>query len=51
MADESDDCFSNTLRCVAHVSRGPKLFSVLARGGIVLSSTSDRGKKRGDKRV
>lgn len=51
MADESGDCFSNTLRCVAHVSRGPELFSVSARGGIVLSSISDRGQKRRSRRV
>lgn len=42
MADESGDCFSNTLRCVVHVSRGLELFSVSARGDIFLSSTSDK---------
>lgn len=47
MADESGDCFSNTLCCAAQVSRLLEFLSYVSKRGIASTSTSGRGQKKG----
>ena len=47
MADESGDCFSNTLCCAAQVSRVLEFLSYVSKRGIASTSTSGRGQKEG----